>query len=181
MTVTIIVEDGSVVSNANSYIDDVAADAILALEPLDLTSWLALTSDNKKRFLIAATRWLDDRVIWKGHRKTDPDYPNQPTTVTPQKLGWPRKSAYDREGRAISETVVPDEVRRATVLMANYLLTSNGEAEDQAGIRRFRADTFEIEYQQGWYKSPCPPWLKFVLFGLGQPANELGFKKIARV
>jgi hypothetical protein len=167
MPITVTLETGASISGANSYIDSAQADAILALEPLDLSAWTSLDVDTKARFIIAATLWLDDHVAWSG----------KPQSTT-QALGWPRKNARDRERRPVADNIVPSQVRRATALIANYLL-SNDDA-DQAGVRRFRSDTFEIEYQQGWYKSPCPSWLKFVLFGLGSPANELGSKKIVR-
>lgn len=183
--VLLVIEDGSVVAGANSYFSIAQANAILALEPIDTTAWNALSATKQAVYIIAATRWIDDRIVWTGDRKTDPRVRNWRDDAFPkvplQPRAWPRRGAFDRERRRISEVIVPEEVRRATALIANYLLTSNGEEDDQAGIRRFRADTFEMEYQQGWYKSPCPSWLKFVLFGLGQPGNELGFKKIVRV
>jgi hypothetical protein len=160
------------------------ANAILAQEIRDLTAWNALTPTQQKVQIIAATRWLDDKVVWTGDRKSDPVRPrvlqmNPPLPL--QSLGWPRKGAFDRERRKVRDDVVPFQVLRATALLANYLINDNAADQDQAGIRRFRTDTFEIEYQQGWFQSPAPPWLKFVLFGLGQLGNELGLKKIVRV
>lgn len=181
MSVNLIVEDGSVVAGANSYLTVEEADGLIATDVITGSAkWAALTDDQKAAWLIFATRWLEDRALWVGKRVTDPDYPNQPSTVAPQPLGWPRKDAFDRERRAISRTVVPVEVKRAVAALVNHYLNSDGEDELQAGIRRFRADTFEIEYQQGFYKSPTPPWLKFALRGLGQLASEIGFKKIVR-
>jgi hypothetical protein len=181
--VWLVMEDGSVVLGANSYLGLLEANAILSLEPLDLTAWNALTATQQSVYLIAATRWLDTHVIYVGDRVTDPHHRDM-RTVTPvraQSLGWPRRNARDRERRHLSETVIPQEITRCTALIANYLLTSNGEDENQAGIRRFQSDTFQLEYQQGWWQSPAPPWLKFALFGLGQPGNEIGFKKIVRI
>lgn len=184
--IAVVVEDGSVVQGANAYINAAQADALLALEPnLDLTTWTPLTATQKAAYCIAASRWLDDRVLWTGQRKTDQQgravrldaFP----IMAPQPMAWPRRNAYDRDRRGVSETIVPGEIRRAAAMIAHYMLTQEGEDGDQAGIRRFRADTFEIEYQQGWFKSPAPPWLKFVLRGLGQLANETGFKKIVKV
>jgi hypothetical protein len=180
----LFVEDGSRVLGANAYVSLAQANAILAQEIRDLTAWNALTPTQQKVQIIAATRWLDDKVVWTGDRKSDPVRPrvlqmNPPLPL--QSLGWPRKGAFDRERRKVRDDVVPFQVLRATALLANYLINDNAADQDQAGIRRFRTDTFEIEYQQGWFQSPAPPWLKFVLFGLGQLGNELGLKKIVRV
>ena len=181
MPFALVVEDGTIVAGANSYVSVADADAIIALDlQTDPAKWNALDTEGKSKWLAFATRWLDDRMVWNGTRVTDPVYPRQTPTRTPQPLGWPRKNAHDRERRAISEIIVPSEVKRATALIANHYL--NGDDDElQAGIRRFRADTFEIEYQQGWFKSPVPPWLKYALFGLGQIGGETGFKKIVRV
>jgi hypothetical protein len=182
MSLTLIVEDGTVVTGANSYLTLDEANTIIALDLMtDSAPWTALADDAKSMWLMFATRWLDDRAIWRGHRFTDPLFPRDPHPPTPQPLGWPRKDAYDRERHAVSSTIVPAEVKRAVALLANHYLNSNGEDEAQAGLRRFRADTFEIEYQMGYFKSPTPPWLKFTLNGLGQLASEIGFKKIVRV
>jgi len=181
--ILLVVEDGSVVLGANSYLSISQANAILSLEPLDLTTWNALSATRQAQYLIAATRWLDDKVIYTGDRTTDPRHLyliNHRNPPREQPLGWPRRGAQDRERHRIREDIVPQQITRCTALVANYLLTSNDEDETQAGIRRFRSDTFEIEYQQGWWQSPAPPWLKFALFGLGQPANEIGFKKIRK-
>jgi hypothetical protein len=154
-----------------AYLDIDEADSILALEPVDRATWSALGDEEKLRLLVAATRWLDDRAIWKGQR-SDPL----------QALGWPRRNAYDREGRVVAADAIPEAVRRATALVAHFLASNPvDDSNDRDGVRRFRADTFEIEYQQGFYSSPSPTWLRFVLIGLGQIGSERGLKPIMRV
>jgi hypothetical protein len=83
MPVTLIAEDGSGVSGANSYVSLVDANAYFNLR-LHNAVWDASADDDKSRALISATRALDQEVLaryggWAGTR-----------VKLAQSLGWPR-------------------------------------------------------------------------------------------
>lgn len=173
MAFTFTVEDGTVVANANSYVSVEAADDILAVEAYGAdAAWQALDPAEKEHRLVAATIWLDDRARWKGA-----------LVSKTQALGWPRAHVKDKNGNDVSQVVVPVEVSRAVALLANEFLIKDDSPESFAipGLRRFRADTFEIDMQAGHYIASTPTFLRFVLQGLGAVLNEPGFKKIVRV
>jgi hypothetical protein len=156
----LFVEDGSRVLGANAYVSLAQANAILAQEIRDLTAWNALTPTQQKVQIIAATRWLDDKVVWTGDRKSDPVRPrvlqmNPPLPL--QSLGWPRKGAFDRERRKVRDDVVPFQVLRATALLANYQKARLGEQADNAGSVRFETALPPTA-------SPTPIWPRRVQF-----------------
>lgn len=199
MTISFIVEDGSIVPGANSLVSVADADAIAATDFTNGPLWLAIADPTEKQArLIAATQWVHERVIWNGKRVTDPKYPyrgnpldqtwvipplNGPaaTPVTPQPLDFPRRDCRDREGRWISRTIVPDETKRLVTLVAFYFLQDAAQAEAMQGVRIFRADTFQLEFQNSYQLAAVPDWCKFVLNGLGTMGADYGQKKIRRV
>jgi len=107
MAVTLVKEDGTGLSNANSYED--LAGAAAYFEGRTVAAWTAATDDQKKRALIVGTTLLEGRY---RHR-----WPGDALDVnTPQALSWPRSRAWDEEDRAL--TGVPAAVRAATCELA---------------------------------------------------------------
>jgi hypothetical protein len=101
-----IAEDGSGLTNANSYIDLVFATAYHT--DLNHVSWNNLSSADQEFSCTAASFYIDKRFgrRFRGTRvrKT-------------QALQWPRISAYDNDGFVLSQ--IPLDLRRAT---AEYAL-----------------------------------------------------------
>lgn len=89
----VIVEDGSIVANANSYVSVANADAYFSAR--NNTTWTAYSTAVKEAALLYACQWLNARYEWPGVI----------SDVT-QTLSWPRDGAEDSEGRDID----PDEV-----------------------------------------------------------------------
>jgi hypothetical protein len=169
MSFSFTVETGEGLANANSYISVAEADDEIALDVGNTAAWAALDDATKQLRIVYATRWLDDRAIWRGTKAT-----------ATQALDWPRKDAKDLEGCAVSQTVVPIEVKHAVAKLANFLL-AEGEPDATSGyVSRLKADTFEVEFQKGFIRSTSPPFLRFALNGLGTMATEYGFKKVVR-
>lgn len=77
----LIVEDGTGLPNADSYLSVVAADAYHAAMGNDAV-WQPLNATDKEAALRRATQYLDTRYRWRG----------EPLTTT-QALAWPRTSA----------------------------------------------------------------------------------------
>ena len=67
----------------------------------DLATWTGYGDDDQKRYLVSAARVLD-RQAWEGKR-----------TSSSQPRSWPREGATDRDGNAITNTTVPDDICHA--------------------------------------------------------------------
>lgn len=120
---SLIVEDGSGVANANSYNALADADAFFAAR--NNTTWAALDqTDQKIPYLIQAVDYMQQafRPRWKGWRH-----------LTTQVLDWPRLwvDQFDSPGNYgpnpyyFAPTTIPQEVKTAQLLLA--LKITNGD------------------------------------------------------
>jgi hypothetical protein len=91
---------------ANSYCTIAEADAHFQAR-LHATEWPALTSDDKCRSLVWATRLLDEWVVWAGTAAT-----------YTQALAWPRWGLTTISGDVLSQYVVPEAVKQSTCELA---------------------------------------------------------------
>ncbi len=135
----LIVEDGSVVSDANAYVfldDCIEYCALRGLE------FGISPSGDSDAAIVRATAAIDAkyRGRWPGYK----------VAGRAQVLEWPRQAAYDNEGNLIPGDEVPHEVRDATCEAAvREFATPGSMMPDLArggGIKRLKADTVEIEY-----------------------------------
>ncbi len=140
MPITVIVEDGSLVANANSYVAVADADAQIALDPFSAAAWAALTSDQKAGLVIKASSLLDAKMAWRGNRVTND-----------QSLLWPRHGAVDDDGYAYEDDEIPVVLPKATAIFAANLGVSlvagdNPESaqNDLRGLNRLKVDTIEL-------------------------------------
>lgn len=169
MAFAFTVEDGTGVAGANSYLTVAEADDILAIEP-EWAEWSALAEADKELDLARATRYLDDNYQWFG-KKTERD----------QFLMWPRRHMKDTEGFCIADTVIPLELKRAAARLAVWLRTNNGnDMMNVEGLKRFRSDDIEIEWQSGASIAKGPDFLSKLLIAFGWGPNDRGFKPITR-
>lgn len=136
---TIVVEDGTGLASANSY---VSGDE-LATYCEDRAITLASSDDDAiEAALVRATAAIDGgyRMAFPGYRASARD----------QALEWPRLAAYDYEGILIDGTSVPPEVKQATCETAIRELADPGsmtpDLERGGFIRRMKAGSVEIEY-----------------------------------
>lgn len=136
---TIVVEDGTGLSTANSY---VSGDYLVTYAE-DRAITLASSDDDAiEAALVRATVAIDG-----SYRLSFPGYRAQGRA---QGLEWPRFSAYDYEGLLIDGESVPDEVARAVCEAAIRELESPGsmtpDLERGGFVRRMKAGSVEIEY-----------------------------------
>ncbi|MBS3648862.1 hypothetical protein KEU06_09610 [Pseudaminobacter sp. 19-2017] len=168
--VDLVVEDGSIVAGANTYVDVPWADAYLAIDPHAGPIWAGFDDERKTMLLAYATRWIDENVIWYG-RKVEKDQP----------LAWPRHGMHDGE-YPVASTIIPEALKRAVALAAVFLHQENPtELAEAVGIKRFRNDTIEIEFQDGVTQKATPDWLSRLLRVFGTGPGDRGFKPITRV
>lgn len=183
MALVIVVEDGTIVTGANSYLSVADADAIIEVDFRLWPIWDARDTETKEQLLMLATRYLDEWYIWNG-RKVQLADPDAVPPVVAQRLQWPRKGVRDCSGCAIGEGVIPEELQKATAYLAVWLWLHDPEAIfEQSGIKRFRNDTVEIEWQDnfgGISSSMQPSFFTRLLECFGTGPGERGFKPIIR-
>lgn len=154
-----VVEDGSIVAGANSYVSVAEADAIIGARIDDVSDWTALDQAGKEKYLAFATQFLDDRVRWLGDKKSDQ-----------QELRWPRERVFDKDGFYVSSAVVPSAIRRATANLA-FIFLGNAPASgvgDVAGLKRFRIEPIELEFEKGGAtQAEIPAEVRKLLVGFG--------------
>lgn len=176
---TIIVEDGTGLENADSFASVAEADAYCVLR--GLADWALLTTAAKEAALVNATEYLSDAFDWVGERTTDT-----------QALAWPRVAAYSGQ-RVPAE--VPNKVKAATIRVANLVGTAGTSlfASVAAGdtLRRVKAGSVEVEFADASAQIAAAgrdalPWLVDMLAGLITSApdapngNGMSFAPISR-
>ena len=113
----ITVENGTGLTNSDSYISVADADSYIALYMRNSSTWTDLSTANKELYLKEATQALDVLYArrWVGTRLKEL-----------QALAFPREGAYDQDGFSIDATTVPTRVKNATVEMAWRTLNVGG-------------------------------------------------------
>mgnify|MGYP001085863004 CR=1 FL=1 len=166
----LVVEDGTGLTGANSYITAAEALAILDVKPTQLAAFSALSVQEQDDYLIWASSWLDDYMDWKGYK-----------TVATSGLRWPRCGVYDRDSILIDENTIPEQLKQAVAETATWLINSSaansgGEASNlPEGIKRVKADVVEVEFFDGGSADSqsgsdlLPVNIRFLLRSLGAP------------
>lgn len=134
-----VVEDGSGVEDANSYLDVAAFKEYADARGL---SYEGKSDPFIEQALIRGTTWLDSayRARWPGVRLNGRS----------QALSWPRFGATDADGEEIAEDEIPQEVLDATAEAAFRELSAPGslspDLERGGAVRRLKAGSVEVEY-----------------------------------
>lgn len=158
MAFTFVVEDGTQVSGANSYVSLAAADDYFVIDPNYAATWAAYTDTQKQYYLAWATRIIDQKTRWNGTRYT-----------TTQALRWPRSGTYDRDGNSISATVIPLQLQEAVMELAKWLAVNDPTTgPDVDTLKLLKVDVVEIEWQDGTSQSDYPSILNQILYPLGR-------------
>jgi hypothetical protein len=124
---TLVVEDGSGLASANSYISLADAEAYHAAR--GRTDWTDEDDDSQIAALIRATYDLDSwfRGRWKGVQGTAATARSTtaigPTAKPNQALAWPRQRVIDEEGYLVDGASVPLVVKNACAEIAFIELT----------------------------------------------------------
>jgi len=143
---TLIVENGTGIANANSYTTESFADAYFA--DRGNGAWSLATTANKEKALVKATDYIELRFADRFKGNLSPDA----TT-----LSWPRQYVYDRKGKLIG-LVVPNDIQKATCeyavralsadLLPDPTVASSGQAVKRTVDIVGPIET-EIEYEGG--------------------------------
>ena len=123
-----VVEDGTGLSGATSYVDVEEADSYIATRPD--SSWSACSGLVAKRAaLMYATDWLDGRYRWKGRVFNEE-----------QALQFPRYGIPFFEGRRLIDESnpdvypIPDKIKEATIQAALMHISSSVNAFHLEGV-----------------------------------------------
>lgn len=136
---SLVVEDGTGLANAESYISVANADAYFTAR--GNATWAAITTTAlKEEALRRATDYMVQvyRQRWQGYRMTDT-----------QALDWPRSGVVVDAYRYVDTDEVPTEVAHACAELA--VRASAGElVSDLSRVaRRVKVDVIETEYEPG--------------------------------
>lgn len=135
---TLVVEDGTGLSDANTYIDLNTANTYLEDNPY-VTVWTDSSDDIKTWALLTATRLIDTYMSFIGSK-----------TSTTQALEWPRTGGTNKcSNLEVANTFIPQSLRFAVVELAVDLLTSDKtrvSATDQSMISSIKLDVISIQY-----------------------------------
>lgn len=164
MAATIIVEDGTGLATANSYLSLADAEIYFATHPQS-SAWDALTDDQKNRYLISGARVLDACFDFSGFKIS-----------ADQALQWPRIRAADPDqsgeafyraaGTSITsgyfpEDEVPKGVKDAQCEMARMLVASNRmDDAPGTGIREFELPgSIRVAFETGRLQEIVPDFI----------------------
>lgn len=137
---TFVVEDGTGLSNATSYLSDTEADDILSIQPSMNPIWSGLTQPDKQTWLMWATNFVDTYSYFNGTRLKED-----------QSLKWPRENSKTCEGIDIPDNVVPQQIKRITAWIAGYYATNATinpykPLDEQLDIKKIKIAELAIEY-----------------------------------
>lgn len=153
---TLIVEDGTGLSNADSYVSVLGADTYVG-DTFFSGSWSTTSTPDKEKLLKNATRLLDSFYDFKGEK-----------TVSTSSLRWPRTGVFDNDGVEVASNIVPKGIVFATVEMAIALQNNNFLAENDArGISSLKVDVIEIQFERSEKTWKIPSSVSHYLRGLG--------------
>ena len=155
-------------ANANSY---VTLDEAEAYWQTRIFPDMWDDSEDQEAACIMATRVLDSMAV--PHRKlikmgdawyymTDPQWTGAVATST-QALAWPRTGMVDRLGRAILDTVLPQELKDAVSELAGQLSKADRTLDNDVitqGIKSIKAGSVALEFNEyiGTYVIPDMVW-----------------------
>lgn len=169
MAVTFTVEDGSIVVGANALVAVSEADDINSIDTR--STWASLDQPTKETLIMMATRWMGEKIYWFGE-----------IVDAEQPLCFPRQCLKDRNGKTYLNSVVPTPVRELCArLAATFNDTHPEDMELSAGVRRFRADLVEIDWQAGYMQNRAPSYVGALLGGMGYGPDDRGPRKIRRM
>jgi hypothetical protein len=159
---TFIVEDGTGVEGANSYITVELADEHISLYTEASDTWLSLDTEEKELRLIRATRFIDNAVFWVSTKVHDSN-----------PLQWPRNEFIALYGRVIRSNEIPIELQQAVAELANESLF-NTLTTDVVKLSREAfgdtADEYAVPVERGG-SSLAREWVRRLSF-LGYARNK---------
>jgi len=163
------VEDGTLIADANTYINEADADTYFTAHGSP-SAWTAATTAAKEAALLYAATHLDHAYDWTGD-----------VVSLTQTMAWPRAGAEDDEERRPTQSDIPQGVidAQCELALAHIANALNATFERGGQIQRQRAGSVEIEYSPGASMEPSMPHVTRLLGGFGAVVG-LGSAEIER-
>lgn len=131
----IVVEDGTQVAGANSYVSESELTTYASDRGITL-------SDSESVLIIKAMDYLNT-LRYKGERVADD-----------QSLPWPREGVYV-DGVEIEKDEIPQRLKDAEMALALQIDSGNDpDSTLSQEVKREKADVVEVEYQDGTSSAP---------------------------
>lgn len=157
MAFTFVVEDGTGLPNANSYVSLADANDIL-ITNIHNAAWDALTDTQKQYLLAWATSLLDTKADWNGEKT----YPSSA-------LRWPRKYVVDKDCVSIPSNVIPLQLKQAVAQYARFLVENDRTVEQETdGLTKIVVDVIELEFDKSYRLAEVPSYINELVFGIGR-------------
>lgn len=154
---TLVVEDGRIVSGANSFATVEDATAYLALRGIT-TAWTGNSTEDQEAALVRAADYLKDETLfqYRGSR-----------VAWDQAMPWPRVGASVFRGPAIPNNVVPQALPDAQCELCYKALTTDLHPDLERGgqIASERVSVITISY----FEKANPRTLITAVMGILQP------------
>ena len=148
----LIVEDGTIVTNANSYISQAESDTYWGNHDAP-TAWTGATAAIKDAALRYATQYLNQRIRWRGS-----------IVDREQVLSWPRAGVEDAEGRGIDSNVVPRLVQDATCELAKAHIEAALNTPLGRRTSSEKLDVLSVTYEPGYRQDTRYKWIEDMLW-----------------
>ena len=145
-------------ASANSYVTVAEADAYFATS-FGRTAWGSASAANKEIVLIESTRLLDLLVSWKGYVKSDT-----------QALRWPRTHVPNIDGRYISDSIVPKDVKNAVFELAYSLLSNGGFQASENELAKVKVGPVSIDFSDTVKSNGLPKMVRDMIARWGEYA-----------
>ena len=160
-----VIEDGSIVTGANSYVS--LAEANTFHSDRGNASWSG-TNSVKEAALIRATDYVEQTYSdkWLG----EPVYPHQ-------SLSWPRENVPN-----VASDEIPDKLKQAVCVLALEAMTADlNPALARGGlVKREKVDVIEVEYMDGAKSETKRPAIDGMLRGFLSLSSAIN-RKVVRV
>ncbi len=170
MAITVTVETGAQIENANSYVSIATIDAWVLTNPHD-TTWTDLTDAQKNGYAVMSWRVLNEQMNWDGWQ-IDSD----------QALDLPRSGMIDKNGNSIANDEIPGEVQDAQCEFARLLaITDRTEDNGLSGFKEISVGSIKLVAD----KSDRAPVLASSVYNMiksfGVKAITKGMSRVTRV
>lgn len=147
----LIIEDGTIVSGANSYASAITVTTYLQDRYGASNVFVASTTAVKEQYILQAMDLIEHRYIesWKGDRVS-----------ISQVLAWPRSGVHV-DGVLISSTSIPSRLIAAVAELAKRLADGIDIYPDlptEGDTKREKVGPIEVEYRD-FSQNPLNPWL----------------------
>lgn len=130
--------------NLRSYVDVAESNAMASSIP-KASAWIDLDESLKLSSLSYSSKLLDSFFDWSGVIASED-----------QELRWPRADVYDRDGRLIDKTIVPQVIKDATFLLALDVSSEEINGSTPGNLESLKVGPISLAFDTSESKSEQP-------------------------